>query len=124
VQLTDALYIAFGKILTISGRTIKDEAQFDPQLSKDALAAVQSILDKVRAPAGGSGCFVAWRWQWWGHCRQADCGAAGGCSGGGAGGWRRGEVVWSTRRRAHSGAMVRECMQPPQAPQLPLITAA
>lgn len=46
-QLTDAIYIGLGRVLTISGRTIQDGAQLDPSLSQDALKAVQAVLDKV-----------------------------------------------------------------------------
>eukprot|EP00878_Enallax_costatus_P005028 GHUV01005288.1.p1 GENE.GHUV01005288.1~~GHUV01005288.1.p1 ORF type:complete len:236 (+),score=37.94 GHUV01005288.1:223-930(+) len=43
----DAVYVALGKVLTISGRTIRDEAQVDVQLAKDAEVAIDAVINKL-----------------------------------------------------------------------------
>ncbi|KAF6256173.1 hypothetical protein COO60DRAFT_140330 [Scenedesmus sp. NREL 46B-D3] len=43
----DAVYVALGRVLTISGRTIRDEAQVDPQLTKGAEAAIDALVRKL-----------------------------------------------------------------------------
>ncbi len=47
-QVTDALYISLGYVLTISGRTIKPEAQASPGPAQDAKKAIDDLLAKVR----------------------------------------------------------------------------
>lgn len=51
-QVTDAVYVGLGKVLTISGRTIKPEAQASPEAAKAAEAALDSLLAKVCTPWG------------------------------------------------------------------------
>lgn len=43
----DAVYVALGRVLTISGRTIKDEAQFDPALIKSAEVAIDEVISQL-----------------------------------------------------------------------------
>lgn len=43
----DAVYVALGRVLTISGRTIKDEAQVDPQLGKAAETAIDALIKEL-----------------------------------------------------------------------------
>ena len=48
MQPVDAVYIALGKVLTISGRTIKEEAQVSPAIIQEAQDAIEGVLAKVR----------------------------------------------------------------------------
>ncbi|KXZ51009.1 hypothetical protein GPECTOR_14g250 [Gonium pectorale] len=48
--VADAVYQALGRVLTISGRTIRAEAQASPQAAADAEAAISSFLQKVPTP--------------------------------------------------------------------------
>eukprot|EP00879_Flechtneria_rotunda_P002977 GHRR01003195.1.p1 GENE.GHRR01003195.1~~GHRR01003195.1.p1 ORF type:complete len:247 (+),score=70.83 GHRR01003195.1:79-819(+) len=43
----DSVYIALGKVLTISGRTIRDEAQISLDLCKAAEDAITNVLDQL-----------------------------------------------------------------------------
>lgn len=43
----DAVYVALGRVLTISGRTIKDEAQVDPELIKAAEVAINDVINQL-----------------------------------------------------------------------------
>lgn len=43
----DAVYIALGKVLTISGRTIREEAQISPAIIQEAQDAIEGVLAKV-----------------------------------------------------------------------------
>ncbi len=52
LQVADEVYISLGRVLTISGRTIKDEAQVDPSIAQAAGTAVQNVLDRVRGWVG------------------------------------------------------------------------
>jgi hypothetical protein len=47
--LTDPVYEAIGRVLTISGRTIKKEAQVDPALAQQANDAISTFLSYVPA---------------------------------------------------------------------------
>ncbi len=53
-QLTDELYLAFGRVLTISGRTIRPEAQADPEPSQSAQKAVENLLAQVSGQGGAA----------------------------------------------------------------------
>jgi hypothetical protein len=55
VQPADAVYVSLGKILTISGRTIKEEAQFDPSLAAGAVEAINTFLAQASHPLGTGG---------------------------------------------------------------------
>ncbi|PNW81769.1 hypothetical protein CHLRE_06g259450v5 [Chlamydomonas reinhardtii] len=46
----DAVYAALGRVLTISGRTIRPEAQAGPEAAADAEAAISGFLGKLPAP--------------------------------------------------------------------------
>ena len=46
--VVDRVYIALGKVLTISGRTIRPEAQASPTPADDARLAIEEFLSKVR----------------------------------------------------------------------------
>jgi hypothetical protein len=52
VQPVDAVYIALGKVLTISGRTIREEAQSSPAIIQEAQEAIEGVLAKVRGGVG------------------------------------------------------------------------
>eukprot|EP00775_Hariotina_reticulata_P001524 gene1524-1862_t len=43
----DAVYISLGRVLTISGRTIRDEAQVSVKLIKDAESAIDDVITKL-----------------------------------------------------------------------------
>jgi hypothetical protein len=45
--LTDRVYIGLGNVLTISGRTIKPEAQITPAAAEEATQAIEEFLSKV-----------------------------------------------------------------------------
>jgi hypothetical protein len=70
----DAVYEAFGKVLTISGRTIREDAQRSPAIVKQAQDALEGLLAEV-----GGLCV-------WG-------GGGGGVGGGGGGGGGAGVCV-------------------------------
>ncbi len=42
------MYVTLGGVLTISGRTIRPEAQAGPDNARAAELAIQGVLDKVR----------------------------------------------------------------------------
>eukprot|EP00195_Chlamydomonas_chlamydogama_P005781 CAMPEP_0202901364 /NCGR_PEP_ID=MMETSP1392-20130828/14212_1 /ASSEMBLY_ACC=CAM_ASM_000868 /TAXON_ID=225041 /ORGANISM="Chlamydomonas chlamydogama, Strain SAG 11-48b" /LENGTH=183 /DNA_ID=CAMNT_0049587913 /DNA_START=191 /DNA_END=742 /DNA_ORIENTATION=- len=45
--VTDRVYIGLGKVLTISGRTIRPEAQASPQVADEARRAIEDFLAQV-----------------------------------------------------------------------------
>lgn len=45
--MTDAVYAGLGRVLTISGRTIRLEAQVSPENAAAAEAAVEKLLQQV-----------------------------------------------------------------------------
>jgi hypothetical protein len=45
--VADKVYMGLGQVLTISGRTIKDEAQVGPMRADEARAAIEEFLSKV-----------------------------------------------------------------------------
>lgn len=45
--VTDAVYMGLGRVLTISGRTIRAEAQDSPQAAQEAEAAIEKFLAQV-----------------------------------------------------------------------------
>lgn len=47
--VTDEVYQAIGRVLTISGRTIRIEAQADPDRALAAITAIDNLLNKVPA---------------------------------------------------------------------------
>ncbi len=51
VQVADAVYQGLGRVLTISGRTIRPEAQDTPEAAEVAAVAIDEFLQKVR-PGG------------------------------------------------------------------------
>ncbi len=54
-QITDAVYMGLGRVLTISGRTIRPEAQASPQPAAQAEEAISVFLQKVRRGGAGQG---------------------------------------------------------------------
>ena len=44
------MYAALGAVLTLSGRTIRDEAQAEPGAARAAEAAIDAFLKRVPAP--------------------------------------------------------------------------
>jgi hypothetical protein len=67
LQPVDAVYEAFGKVLTISGRTIREDAQRSPAIVKQAQDALEGLLAEVGGlcvwgRGGGGLAFVCvWR---------------------------------------------------------------
>ena len=53
LQVTDAVYMGLGRVLTISGRTIRPEAQASPQPAQEAEGAIDKFLAQVGAKGVG-----------------------------------------------------------------------
>ncbi len=49
LQVTDAVYMGLGRVLTISGRTIRPEAQDSPVPAQEAEGAIDKFLEQVGA---------------------------------------------------------------------------
>lgn len=47
IQLVDPIFVGVGKVLTPSGRGIRRDALLLPEVTADALVAINSLLDRV-----------------------------------------------------------------------------